>query len=959
MNDFQLGLKLQVSGAEVAQTALGNVTKQLGEQLTGIKEFTTKLGEGNQSVRGYIESAKEMIEQNPIQETLGKLSGLAQAMGLEKVSGGIEATAGSLKSWTGEITDFLGKTEKASDLIKEVLEGDVSEAIDTVAQNIEKLSSTEGIAKALGLESVLTSAQQTKESVDGMIGKFQEFGNGANSAGEIVKRVLLTDTQGAIDTVRTSLGAMGNFSDLATRMGLHGVASEIDGLQKSVGEWTGKIEDFNKRSTDTAAQLNTAFGSTLPPGVSKAAGAIMELTGTKDKLMPMLEGIQTNFQTLTGKSFPDAFKGMQDLSKEFGNGGISAKNLGDVLKSSGGAARLMAGGFGIVGAAIAGWQIGKAIGDMDLFGIKINDVAQYSISKAMQGFEKFKRWLRITSEEEYKRNSKAWGDAAEQATMNKPAPKSPETAAPGAVDHKKAELQQLKDSEQELEVGRADRAKTEADRKADKDLEAIDDNYLKNTSPSKTNLSDRLKAATDAEMESQKVLKEREVAAQAALDVRVEHIKAQMAEVEKSGDSNEAKGNQKNRLQNELEELNARKKESHEQTEQEKAEITKKYEQERTKFSMEEQKRLDELKKQTEEEAKKKAEEKAKAEAEMAKRQEEDRKKNIQLIEEENRKLEKQIEHLREIEGTATNKKDKEKARAERTQLERKRGAFQKQQRTPTGKSSETDPIAGTDEGEGQNSGKDKGDGTDSEGQGERMQKVAADIKQIFDDIANSGMQSITSSIEGLIKGTTTWKDALSQVGSTVINSLINGFMKMVTTQITGLFTVDEAKNKISLGQRIRNMADAVSNMPNALLSSITSWGSAAAIGLAAITAAMSSFGGFESGGYTGDGRRSEVAGLVHRGEMVFDQPAVQAIGKDRLESMRMSRSLPVGLASASAGGGGLKAMSPNINVQSTQPKVIVVNSQEELMRVMKGSIGEEIMVSHIAKNKMRLGINS
>ncbi|MCD6050548.1 MAG: hypothetical protein K0Q55_1951 [Verrucomicrobia bacterium] len=388
MNEFQLGLKLQVTGAEAAQTALGNVTKQLGEQLNGIKEFTTKLGEGNQSVRGYIDSARELIDQNPIQESLGKLSGLAQAMGLEKVSGGIEATADSLKSWTGEITGFLDQTESASELIKNVLEGDVSTAIDTVKQGIADLSTTEGIAKALGLESVLTSAQQASDSVNGLMGKFQEFGTGANSAGEIVKRVLLTDTAGAISTVRAGLDTMGTFSDLATRMGLHGVAGEIDGIHKSVGEWTGKIEQFNTKSTDAAAKLNTAFGSTLPPGVSKAAGAIMELTGTKDTLMPYLSGMQEHFQTLTGTSFPDAFKGMQDLSKEFGNGGKSLKDLAESFKAPGGAAKLFAGATGIVGAAIAGWQIGKAIGEMDVFGVKINDVVQHSMLKAMEIWEK-------------------------------------------------------------------------------------------------------------------------------------------------------------------------------------------------------------------------------------------------------------------------------------------------------------------------------------------------------------------------------------------------------------------------------------------------------------------------------------------------------------------------------------------------------------------------------------------
>ncbi len=849
MNEFQLGLKLQVSGAEAAQAALGNVTKRLDEQLTGIKEFTAKLGEGNDTVRGYIESAQQMIEQNPIQETLGKLSGLAQAMGLDKVSGGIDATADSLKSWTGEITDFLGKTEKASGVIKDVLDGDVAGAIDTVKQGLADLSTTEGFAKALGLESVLPSAQEASDSVNGMIGKFQEFGSGANSAGEIVRRVLLTDTQGAIDTVRTGLQTMGTFSDLATRMGLHGVASEIDGIQKSVGEWTGKIEDFNRRSTETATQLNTAFGSTLPPGVSKAAGAIMELTGTKDTLMPMLEGLQTHFQTLTGKSFPEAFKGMQDLSKQFGEGGISAKNLGEALKAPGGAAKLLAGGFGIVGAAIAGWQIGKAIGDMDVFGVKINDVAQYGISKLMQGALKIRRFLGTISEDQYKAELEAW----------------------------------QKTSQQIAEGTHEPRAK-------------------------KANPAEAVKATTTPSVDEQdKALKEK-VALEEAAQKKIDEIQ----------------------------------KEANEKERQRQEEIKKKTEE------------ITKLKADlaaVEEAAKKKVEEKAKTEAAAAKKQEEDRQKQIKLITEENKKLDEQIRKLKEIEGKTTDKK--EKARIGKD-IDEKKGQLTKIPRQAG------DPT-GVDE-YGLNADKQgaEGEGTDNPDENaQRVLTLGQQIQQTFDDIANSGIQSVQNSLTGIIQGTMTWKEGLNQIGGTVLNSLMSGFMKMVTTQITGLFTVDAAKTKISIGARIRNMAEAVSNMPNALLSSITSWGSAAAIGLAAVTAAMSAFGGFESGGYTGDGRRSEVAGLVHRGEMVFDQTAVQAIGKDRLEAMRMSRSIPTGLASAGGGGGGARMLSPNINVQSAQPKVIVVNSQEELIRVMKGSIGEEIMVSHIAKNKVRLGMES
>lgn len=61
--------------------------------------------------------------------------------------------------------------------------------------------------------------------------------------------------------------------------------------------------------------------------------------------------------------------------------------------------------------------------------------------------------------------------------------------------------------------------------------------------------------------------------------------------------------------------------------------------------------------------------------------------------------------------------------------------------------------------------------------------------------------------------------------------------------------------------------------------------GAAAIAGILASTAA-----GFKKGGYTGDGAADEVAGVVHRGEMVFDKRATQRLGKTNLEALRTGR---------------------------------------------------------------------
>lgn len=873
MNEFQLGLKLQLSGVDSAQTLLNNFSKSLDQQLAGIRDFTKKLGDGNDTVRGYIDSAKEMIEQNPIGETMDKLSGLAESLGLDQISTGISQTAETVRAWTGEITSFMGTAQGASATIKQVLEGDVN---------------------------------------------------------------------GALDSVKTGLASMGNFADLATKMGLPGVATQIDGIATNIGTWVGKVQEFQGATEATAGKLDQAFGGSVHPNVLKVTSGLMEMTGVSKDILPHIDGIQQQFQSLTGKSFPDAFKEMQNLSKEFGKGGMSAKNLAEAFKAPGGAARLMAGGLGIVGAAIAGWKIGKAIGDMDLFGVKINDVAQYSISKAMGAFEKFKGWLHIKSKEEAARAAKAWEDAAEQATMNKPEPKKAEAEGTGGgFDQKKFDQEQLLASQRRLAEGDADRAKAAAENAATKHLDAIDKAFKENTNVYDTTLSERLAAAEKAEQESIKVLEEREAAANNALDVRIQNVNAQMEEINKSGESEEAKATKRNELQNRLRELEADKKAVHEQTEEEKTAITQRYSEKRTEFSKEEAKFLADLQKQEEE--------KAKATAIAAKKQEDARKKNIQLIHDENKGLEKQIELQREHGDMAAEGSGQQKSRKKRAGLEGKAGRSRGKTDPQTGDAVDAKGPRGKK--------KDEGKGDDPAEQAEKVLSLGEQIQQTFDDIANSGIESVKESITGLINGTMTWSDALNHIGTTIINTVMNAFTQMITSQISQYFSLDTVKEGMAVREKTRAAGEVAAKSPLALLDSISSWGFAATIGLAALTAAMSSIGGFEGGGYTGDGGHSEVAGLVHRGEMVFDQSAVQAIGKDRLEAIRINRSLPTGMASA--GGGGGKALSPNINVQSAQPKVIVVNSQEELMKVMKGSIGEEITVAHIAKNKLRLGMAS
>lgn len=99
----------------------------------------------------------------------------------------------------------------------------------------------------------------------------------------------------------------------------------------------------------------------------------------------------------------------------------------------------------------------------------------------------------------------------------------------------------------------------------------------------------------------------------------------------------------------------------------------------------------------------------------------------------------------------------------------------------------------------------------------------------------------------------------------------------------------------------------AASWTPAAIVASIGSFGTAAAIGLAAVVAALAFSGGFRKGGYTGGGGVDDVAGVVHGKEFVFDADSTARIGVANLEAMRQGKRLDgvvAGVARESSGGG-------------------------------------------------------
>lgn len=158
-------------------------------------------------------------------------------------------------------------------------------------------------------------------------------------------------------------------------------------------------------------------------------------------------------------------------------------------------------------------------------------------------------------------------------------------------------------------------------------------------------------------------------------------------------------------------------------------------------------------------------------------------------------------------------------------------------------------------------------------------------IAKGFSTVIHSAVDGVATSVKGLLTMTMSWGDALRNIGSSILNGVIEAISRMFAEWIVGRLAVKAVEVAASA-------AEAAAKAPAALLTSIMSSGAASVVGVALFIAALgagiaAAAGAFAEGGYTGSGGKYEPAGIVHRGEYVMPAEAVDRIGLANLEAMR------------------------------------------------------------------------
>jgi hypothetical protein len=243
-----------------------------------------------------------------------------------------------------------------------------------------------------------------------------------------------------------------------------------------------------------------------------------------------------------------------------------------------------------------------------------------------------------------------------------------------------------------------------------------------------------------------------------------------------------------------------------------------------------------------------------------------------------------------------------------------------------------------------------------------KMQTTAEDIASVVEAPFEGMFTSLSEGIEGLIMGTKTWGEALQDIGFSIVNSLIKAFADMAAAWVMSHIIMKGASmawSAISSALRLKDTTETIAAetaktpilATNATLASTSSYGMAAFLGLVGLVAAFAVVaalvsGGFAEGGYTGDGAKYDVAGVVHRGEYVVPSEVVSSMGVQGVESALAGGG---NVASASAASG--RAVETT-GGKSRPVSVAVFDDRRAMRQWVESSEGEAAILDIYRKNQ-------
>lgn len=243
----------------------------------------------------------------------------------------------------------------------------------------------------------------------------------------------------------------------------------------------------------------------------------------------------------------------------------------------------------------------------------------------------------------------------------------------------------------------------------------------------------------------------------------------------------------------------------------------------------------------------------------------------------------------------------------------------------------------------------------------------AQQVSGLIQSTLGTTVQGISSGIYGWATGTQSFGSAMLQLGDSVFRAFLDTIIQMgVQWLVTQLLIKTGMVSTHVLGETLRvqrmtataaeGAAATASMAPAAATSSIASFGVAAALGVAALIAAMALFGGFATGGYTGDMPTNQVAGVVHGQEGVLNAPAMRRLGIANLNALNAGQpiSAPAAFGGSGEGISGGASGSGGANVS-----VAVFMDETAAMAWLGSRTGKKVLYRKLGQDRGELGLNT
>jgi hypothetical protein len=194
---------------------------------------------------------------------------------------------------------------------------------------------------------------------------------------------------------------------------------------------------------------------------------------------------------------------------------------------------------------------------------------------------------------------------------------------------------------------------------------------------------------------------------------------------------------------------------------------------------------------------------------------------------------------------------------------------------------------------------------------GDQFEDIGASVADVILNGIGSAIDTVAEGIWQVVDGTATWGELFQQVGRQVISGLIKIAIQelildnLKKTLMYGWFAFKSAF--LAKDVAATNAAEAAKTpalAANATLASISSWGIAVAVGVAALAAILATIGAFEKGGVVKGGE--QIIRVNESGtEAVLNARATALLGEDTINSLNAGEMPDAGVAVGSPSAGG------------------------------------------------------